>query len=202
MSDTDPPTPTQQPDDPPAAVPPRAPRRGFSRRTKLVAAAVALVVLAGGGVATWTALSSGPQYQKVSSAGSDPFMDPIGQDQPNITPVADAGPLQSGDTRGMFAQDPAHPACDPAALTSNLQGDPAKATAWAQVLGITPEIIPQFVNSLTPVVLRSDTGVTDHGYSGGTFTSTPATLAAGTAVLTNSYGEPTVKCFTGDPLMR
>jgi hypothetical protein len=34
------------------------------------------------------------------------------------------------------------------------------------------------------------------------FTAYPAVLQAGTAVFVNSYGEPTVKCFSGNPLSK
>jgi hypothetical protein len=49
-------------------------------------------------------------------------------------------------------------------------------------------------------VLRAATSVTDHPYTDGAFVERPAVLAAGTAVLVNSYGEPTVKCYNGNPL--
>ena len=58
------------------------------------------------------------------------------------------------------------------------------------------------MSSLQPVLLRSDTAVTSHGYADATFTAYPAVLQAGTAVFVNSYGEPTVKCFSGNPLTR
>ena len=146
-------------------------------------------------------LDPGPEneYQTVSYAGADPFTAPVGTDVPGMAPV-DAGGEQPGDTPQMYAADPAAPACDATALLSALQTDPARGTAWAQVQRIAPDQVPVYVQGLTPVVLRTPTAVVDHGYRDGTFVPTPAVLAAGTAVLVNSYGQPTVKCFSGNPL--
>jgi hypothetical protein len=179
----------------PGAAPP-----GRSRGVKLAAAAVALAVAAGTGVAL-ARLDPGPEneYQTVSYAGADPFTAPVGTDVPGTAPV-DAGGEQPADTPQMYAADPAAPACDATALLSALQTDPARGTAWAQVQRIAPDQLPVYVQGLTPVVLRTPTAVVDHGYREGTFVPTPAVLAAGTAVFVNSYGQPTVKCFSGNPL--
>ena len=90
--------------------------------------------------------------------------------------------------------------CDPAKLIAFLQENPAKATAWAGVLGIVPADIPTFIAGLTPVVLRSDTRVTNHGFSNGAAIAIPAVLQAGTAVLVDKHGFPVTKCFCGNPL--
>ena len=50
------------------------------------------------------------------------------------------------------------------------------------------------------MVLRSDTYVTNHGWSDGSVTSWPAVLQAGTAVLVDPYGNPVTRCFCGNPL--
>ena len=50
------------------------------------------------------------------------------------------------------------------------------------------------------MVLRSDTAVTNHGFSNGRATTIPAVLQAGTAVLVDEYGIPRVKCYCGNPL--
>ena len=123
----------------------------------------------------------------------------MGTDDPGTAPV-DAGGEHPADTPQMYAADPAAPACDGAALLRQLQADPARAAAWAEVQRISPDQLPAYTRSLSPVVLRSPTAVVDYGYRDGTLVATPAVLAAGTAVLVNSYGQPTVKCFSGDPL--
>ena len=52
------------------------------------------------------------------------------------------------------------------------------------------------------MVLRADTSVTSHDYEDGSFSGYPAVLQAGTAVFVNSYGEPTVKRYSGNPLTK
>ncbi len=61
----------------------------------------------------------------------------------------------------MYAADPAAPACDGAALLRQLQADPARAAAWAEVQRISPDQLPAYTRSLSPVVLRSPTAVVD-----------------------------------------
>ena len=90
--------------------------------------------------------------------------------------------------------------CDKNQLVSFLQANPDKAAAWAQALGITAAQIPAFVAPLTPVLLRSDTTVTNHGFVDGRLTTMTSVLQAGTAVLVNQYGQPVVKCYCGNPL--
>jgi len=92
--------------------------------------------------------------------------------------------------------------CREGSLIGNLRANPAKANAWADALGLRSEDIPSYVASLIPVVLRSDTSVTSHGYADGRFFAYPAVLQAGTAVFVNSYGEPKAKCFSGNPLTK
>ena len=191
--------------DPPAVGTPEAstggPGGGFSTRTKLIASGAVLAMLVVGGVGySLLAGGGGVEYQNLSYAGESPFTPPVGTDQPGFTAPPGAGGPQPGDAGGLYAVDPARPACDGNALVSALSGDPTKGAAWAGVFGLTADQIPSFVGSLTPAWLRTDTAVVDHGYENGRFTSVPATLAAGTAVLVNSYGEPTVKCFSGNPL--
>ncbi|WP_028936468.1 DUF6777 domain-containing protein [Pseudonocardia spinosispora] len=142
------------------------------------------------------------QLESTSAAGNSPFMTPVGQDQPGVTPPAGTSGQFAGDTPGLFAEDPDRPSCDGQGLTGNLQADPPKAAAWAQPLGISAADIPGFVATLHPVVLRSDTAVTSYGYTNGSFNAYPAVLQAGTAVFVNSFGEPTVKCFSGNPLTK
>ncbi|GAA4889156.1 hypothetical protein GCM10023203_47900 [Actinomycetospora straminea] len=140
------------------------------------------------------------RYQPVSYAGENPFASPVGTDRPGVAPVPGAGGEQDGDTPEMYAADPAAPVCDADALIAALAADPARAAVWAQVQRTTPDRVPAFVKSLTPVVLRTETAVVDHGYRGGVSVPTPSVLAAGTAVFVNSYGQPVVKCFSGNPL--
>jgi hypothetical protein len=90
--------------------------------------------------------------------------------------------------------------CDKHQLAVFLQQNPDKAAAWSSVLGITTDQIPSYVDGLTPVLLRSDTLVTNHGYANGQATVIPAVLEAGTAVLVDDKGFPVTKCYCGNPL--
>jgi hypothetical protein len=197
--------------------PPPLPRRpaggtGISVRTTIVVLLAAFAVLVGvgaliaGPVSTPSKVSTTPtkaaaqvQLEPTSSPGENPFMAPVGQDQTVATPVT-AGGQFSSDTPGLFGDSGNQNSCDANTMISNLQADPVRATAWASALGVTSDKIPDFVGTLTPVVLRSDTSVTSYGYADGTFTGYPAVLEAGTAVFVDSYGAPTVKCFSGNPL--
>ncbi len=183
----------------PPGPPSRGPRTNHTLRSKIVAGVLAASVVLGGGA--WFAATSGTasaDVQTVSFAGDAPFTAPVGTDQPDVA-GSDATGAQSGTAPGTFAAT-TPPACDGAALVAQLQADPAKAQAWAQVEGIAPAEIPSYVKSLSPAVLRADTAVTDHGFRDGHFTEAPAVLAQGTAVMVSSYGQPTVKCFNGNPL--
>jgi uncharacterized membrane protein YgcG len=140
------------------------------------------------------------QREPISSAGPNPFMSPVGHDQPYITAVANTGGAFSGNTPGLFGETGDKPSCDAQSLVTNLQADPTKAEAWADALGLQSQDIPSYVTSLVPVVLRSHTAVTSYGYADGHFLAYPAVLQAGTAVFINSYGEPKAKCFSGNPL--
>ena len=90
--------------------------------------------------------------------------------------------------------------CDPQLVVTFLGQNPQKAAAWASVLGISPGDIAAYVGSLTPVILTSDTLVTNHGYRDGHATTLQSVLQAGTAVMVDATGTPRVKCNCGNPL--
>jgi hypothetical protein len=138
--------------------------------------------------------------EPVSSAGTNPFMPPVGTDQPNVTPPTNTGGTYSGDLVGLYGGTLNQSSCDPQQLVTFLQANPDKASAWASVVGIQVVDISTYVSELTPVVLRSDTYVTNHGFEDGRATPIPAVLQAGTAVLVDKYGTPVTKCYCGNPL--
>lgn len=179
-------------------------QRHPSLATRTVAGALGLGLLSGAawGLAGPQTGTSEVQLESVSSAGSSPFMSPVGEDQSGVTPPPGSAGEISGGTDGLFADNGGGPSCDVQSLVSNLQVDESRAQAWAEVLGTRSEEIPQFVENLKPVLLRSDTSVTSHGYANGQYTAYPAVLQAGTAVFINDRGEPTVKCFNGNPLTK
>jgi hypothetical protein len=90
--------------------------------------------------------------------------------------------------------------CDPQQLVAFLEKNAEKAAAWSGVLGIPRSKIAAYVGSLTPVVLTSDTVVTNHGFRDGHATALQSVLQAGTAVMVDATGTPRVKCNCGNPL--
>lgn len=143
------------------------------------------------------------------STASDPFTPPgeVGTDKP---PTKRVEPPTQDDTGSAISVEGGHPGlyggtmktsqCDAKKLVSFLEAHPEKAAAWAEVQGIAPSEIRSFVAGLTPLILRSDTLVTNHGYVDGRATTVAAVLEAGTAVLVNDRGLPVVKCYCGNPL--
>ncbi|MFM2438933.1 MAG: hypothetical protein RLZ55_1758, partial [Actinomycetota bacterium] len=191
--------------------------RGVGGLVAIVLGVVLVLVLVGGGVAVYVVKSrsgTAPVSATASPSTSDvvtlqteplstatsPFTPPVGSDRA-VTPVKVQG-VQSApaETVGLFGGTMNNATCDKSQLVSFLQANPEKAAAWAQALGIPVAQIPAFVAPLTPVLLRSDTTVTNHGFVNGTLTTVTSVLQAGTAVLVNQYGQPVVKCYCGNPL--
>jgi len=181
-------------------------RRGPHRLRRALAAAFVVVLLAGGGAIAGVVLTgnhSKPQairLESVSSAGANPFMPSVGVDVKDVVRPAQPGGTFPADTVGLYGGSLSISSCDRQKMVTYLQQNPAKAAAWAGVLGIQPADIQGYVAELTPVILRSDTYVTNHGFVNGGATTIPAVVQAGTAVLVDAYGAPTVKCYCGNPL--
>jgi hypothetical protein len=178
-------------------------RGRFSRNT-IIAILAAVVLVLSGTVAALTLTRTSSQaavtLQPVGTPGVNPFMPPVGTDQPGLRLVKGSGGTFSGGTPGLYGGTLRKASCNPQQMVGFLRAHPDKAAVWASVLGIQQADIPSYVADLTPVVLRSDTAVTNHGYTDGHVTSFPAVLQAGTAVLIDRYGRPVTKCFCGNPL--
>ncbi len=91
-------------------------------------------------------------------------------------------------------------ACDPDGTAAFLEAHPDRAAAWAGAQGILPSGIRSFMRTLTPVVLRTDTAVTDHGFRNGRAEAFQSVMQAGTTVLVDQRGVPRVRCAYGNPL--
>jgi hypothetical protein len=109
-------------------------------------------------------------------------------------------PSFRGSLPGLYGGTRDYATCDAEKLVVFLEANPDKASAWASTLGIRPDQIRRYVHTLTPVLLRTDTRVTNHGFANGRATSLQSVLQAGTAVFVTRYGEPVVKCYCGNPL--
>jgi hypothetical protein len=175
-----------------------APRRVSSSLAAL-AGAVALSLLALTGCGTEPATTSF-RGAAVNAAPADPFTSSFGTDQVGVRPPAHVTGAYPATTPGLYGGGGTDAVCDPAALVAFLDAAPAKAAAWAGALGIGAADIDAYVARLTPVVLRADTVVTDHGYTDGKAVPAPSVFQAGTAVLVDDRGLPVVQCSSGNPL--
>ncbi|MEU7282195.1 DUF6777 domain-containing protein [Streptomyces sp. NPDC045431] len=146
--------------------------------------------------------------QAVSAHGPAPFTPSTvrpSPDAPGSPPSAEPGTapatgIVSGATPGLYGGARSVASCDVARQTRLLTSDDAKAAAFAQAAGVAHTRLADWLDGLTPVVLRSDTRVTGHGYRDGSAADFQAVLQAGTAVLVDEYGAPRVRCASGSPL--
>ncbi|MFD8147201.1 DUF6777 domain-containing protein [Streptomyces sp. NPDC059708] len=142
----------------------------------------------------------------VGAAGPDPFTASTATAE--SAPVQPPVPNKSGQgirtvgaaTPGLYGGTNRLGSCDVERQAAHLTADDAKARAFAQATGVQQEKIPEFLRGLTPVVLRADTRITNHGFRDGRADGYQAVLQAGTAVLVDDHGMPRVRCGCGNPL--
>ncbi|WP_342786922.1 PASTA domain-containing protein [Streptomyces cyaneus] len=133
-----------------------------------------------------------------------PFFDEsqgLGRDQQVRAQTAHGG-LQRGDTPGLYGGSKQPTVCDVVRLKEFLadSANEPKAQAWAAALSITTAEIPDYLDRLTPVLLRHDTLVKNHDYKKGKAVPFNALLQTGIAILVDAEGLPAVKCSCGNPL--
>jgi hypothetical protein len=174
-----------------------------------VAGLVALAVVAAGVLVLGDTAQAGEVIlEPAAAAGSDPFFESIATSVIEV----DAGGVDaveggdgsvesvSGDAPGLYGGTRDDRVCDVGALVAFLEENRAKAEAFAGVLGISTGDIAEYLGGLTPVLLREDTRVTNHGFRDGAATPRHSVLQAGTAVLVDARGVPRVRCACGNPL--
>lgn len=128
------------------------------------------------------------------SVGQGEDVTRLGTESPTGLAEVDGGAV------GLYGGTEEIGSCDKGKLAEFLAGNVDKATAWAEVRGIDVGKAQDYIDSLTPVVLRADTLVTNHGFFDGKATAFAAILQAGTAVLVDDLGSPVVRCACGNPL--
>ncbi|MFF1357451.1 DUF6777 domain-containing protein [Streptomyces sp. NPDC058297] len=155
--------------------------------------------------------------QPVAEVGPDPFTDSTARTTETPAPVTRTPQLPSpadttsatpqggthavkGSTPGLYGGTQSVGSCDVEKQVAFLTSDPDKERAFAEASGISQASVPGFLRGLTPVVLRVDTRVTNHGYRSGEASSFQSVLQAGTAVLVDDRGMPRVRCACGNPL--
>lgn len=174
----------------------------------VVAAAVAIVLMTRSG-GDGSGGGSEVFLQAAGRTGPDPFTESTatGSSPPPATtaPVTTSAPANAvrgvdGGAPGLYGGTRDVAACDVEKQATALRADPDKNRAFASVPGIDPAEVPAYLRTLTPVQLRMDTRVTNHGYRDGAATSYQAVLQSGTAVLVDGRGVPRVRCACGNPL--
>ncbi|MFI6370753.1 DUF6777 domain-containing protein [Streptomyces sp. NPDC050546] len=156
--------------------------------------------------------------QPAAARGPDPFTDSTatttatpsgaprtpgraGPDGPSRISAGLGGPRSlSGGTPGLYGGIERTGSCDIARQIGHLTRDRARIRAFARVAGVSPAAVPDYVRRLTPLVLRADTRVTNHGFRAGRASGYQSVLQAGTAVLVDDRGVPRVRCACGNPL--
>jgi hypothetical protein len=172
----------------------------YARVVGVALIAVALVASGCGGSSKKKAAPKREVFTEPISSANNPFTPPAGTDQ-NVPPVQPQGvSTQSGGQPGLFGGTMQQGSCNKEQLVTFLEQNADKGQAWAQTLGISFTDIRTYVNALTPMLLRSDTRVTNHGWKNGKITTIRVVLQAGTAVLVDEKGFPVVKCYCGNPL--
>jgi hypothetical protein len=127
------------------------------------------------------------------------FIPSLGVDVVPQKSVHTIGHVVSGDMAGLYGGAKSN-TCDATAIAVFLGANPAQADAWARALLLQPGDIARYLATLTPLTLRTDTAVTNHGFEDGAATPFQSVLQAGTAVLVDAEGLPRVRCYCGNPL--
>jgi hypothetical protein len=169
----------------------------------VIGLAVAVVIVVPGALLVPRYFAADVTYaEPINTPGTNgnPFMPSVGTDQPGVTAPSGSGGTFTGATPGLYGGTQNNSSCDRQAMVEFLREHPDKGAAWADVEGITQADLAGYILSLTPVLLRSNTLVTNHGFSNGHATTLHSVLQPGTAVLVDKYGIPRARCFCGNPL--
>lgn len=118
----------------------------------------------------------------------------------------------SGDRDGLYGGTANNADVDPDKMVDFLGANPAQAGAFVDALNSDPTVywsgarqltvadIPIYLHELTPVLLRLDTRITNHGFDGAHPTALQSVFERGTAVLVDAHGVPRVRGLSVNPL--
>ncbi|WCE02311.1 hypothetical protein PGH47_37620 [Streptomyces sp. HUAS 31] len=182
-------------------------------RTMVTACALSAALLVAGcvgGSDTNTPSGEDLFLQPAADRGPDPFTASTTTAEAAASPLTRTpqpsrsgrtGPRSlSGATPGLYGGTRGAGSCDVQRQIDVLAADRTRARVFALAAGVSRASIPGYLRSLTSVVLRADTRVTNHGFRDGTGTGYQSVLQAGTAVLVDAHGVPRVRCACGNPL--
>ena len=200
-----------------------------SKRNWLIALLVVLLIAAAGvgGVLLHNVLSSKRTGgELVLTGATDPGVNAFmpspaappptsTQPPPTLQPQGDGNTVATqplpGDREGLYGGIAHNAGIDRDNMINFLGANPARASAFVEALNtdnvywsggrpLTVADIPVYLHELTPVVLRLDTRISNHGFDGTHFTTVQSVFQAGTAVLVDAHGVPRVRILSGSPL--
>ncbi|MER5308484.1 DUF6777 domain-containing protein [Streptomyces sp. NPDC002773] len=197
---------------------PRATSGGTARAATPALAALVASLLITGCSSAWEGARGGAEPAAAGSA-HDVFLQPLAAQGPDPftastaratarsssrdrepDPEAERVREVTGSTPGLYGGTRAEGSCDVERQVSYLAADQDRTRAFAEAAGIPETNVGDWLRGLTPVVLRADTRVTNHGYRKGKAHAYQSVLQTGTAVLVDQYGAPRVRCACGNPL--
>jgi serine/threonine protein kinase len=201
-----------------------------SKRKWLITALVIVLIAAAGtgalllrNVLSSNATAAELVLTGATDPGANPFMPPAGspppintQPPPTLQPHEGGTPVVTqplpGDRDGLYGGTLNNAECDREKMIAFLGAHPAQAGAFVEALNtdstlswsggrpLTTADIPTYLRELTPVLLRLDTRVTNHGFDGTRPTTLQSVLQAGTGVFVDAHGVPRARCYCGNPL--
>jgi serine/threonine protein kinase len=207
-----------------------APPPTRSNRKWLIALLVVVLIAATGGAALLVRNVLSPKAsaaELVLTGATDPgvnsFMPPAAtppptntQPPPTLQPHGDGTTVATqplpGDRDGIYGGTLNNAECDRDKMIAFLGSHPAQAGAFVEALNNDPSLfwsgghpltaadIPAYLREMTPVVLRLDTRVTNHGFDGTQPTTLQSVFQPGTAVFVDAHGVPRARCYCGNPL--
>jgi hypothetical protein len=196
----------------------------------LIALLVVLLIAAvGGGVVILRNVLSpkGTGGELMLIAATDPgvnsFMPPAAsspptntQPPPTMQPHGEGTTVATqplpGDRDGLYGGTLDNAECDREKMGTFLGAHPTEAGAFVKALNTDPTLywtgghplttadIPAYLSELTPVALRLDTRVANHGFDGTHPTTMQSVFQTGTAVFVDAHGAPRARCYCGNPL--
>ena len=136
----------------------------MSRNTKITLGIIAAIVVIGAAVGGALVLLGDDEaeadevfLEPVDDEGEDPFTDDVSVDAEFVD--AEQSGSTNGNEPGLYGGTRNNTSCDRDQLIDFLQDNEDKGRAWAGVLDIEFDEIEDYVNDLTPVLLRGDTRV-------------------------------------------